>query len=204
MKFKLYSLLIIGFCILFSVFCSTNTYSQFRPNQVAGLKLWLRSDSLVSLNGSKVSQWNDCSGNGYNATQAIAANQPTLVNPVINNLPAVWYNGSSNYMTGGTISGLDTSSATVFIVASGDSVNASDEFRGLFSIPSHQFCLSWETNPSFQSLSFSNGGPYTNPPNKPLPYSGFPIKVLGVRKMKGVKLEQFFNNILGYSTTSGF
>lgn len=43
--------------------------------------LWLDATdaSTITLNGTTVSQWNDKSGNGRNATQSTAANQPTYV-----------------------------------------------------------------------------------------------------------------------------
>lgn len=46
---------------------------------VAGAKMWLDASdsSSVTTSGSSVSAWNDKSGNGNNATQATAANQPT-------------------------------------------------------------------------------------------------------------------------------
>ncbi|MFM6394347.1 MAG: hypothetical protein ACKPFH_18075 [Dolichospermum sp.] len=50
------------------------------PAQIS-TALWLDAadSSTITLNGSNVSQWNDKSGNGRNATQATAARQPTLV-----------------------------------------------------------------------------------------------------------------------------
>ena len=38
--------------------------------------LWLKADYGVVLNGTTVSQWNDISGNGNNATQATSSSQP--------------------------------------------------------------------------------------------------------------------------------
>ncbi len=56
----------------------------WRPSELgASLALWLDAEDTASitLNVNKVSQWNDKSGNGRNATQATAANQPTYVSP---------------------------------------------------------------------------------------------------------------------------
>ena len=64
----------------------------------ASLALWLDADdaSTITLNGSTVSQWDDKSGNGRNATQAVAANQPTYNLTGFNGKPAVvWPNVSS-------------------------------------------------------------------------------------------------------------
>jgi hypothetical protein len=62
------------------------------------MKIWLKSDSGVVLNGSTASQWTDLSGSGNNATQATSANQPTLQTNVINGLPALSFDGSTDFM----------------------------------------------------------------------------------------------------------
>lgn len=59
----------------------------------ASLALWLDADdaSTITLNGSKVSQWSDKSGNNRHAAQATAANQPTYTasNAVLAGKPSV-------------------------------------------------------------------------------------------------------------------
>ena len=51
----------------------------FSPTDISGCALWLDGGdaNTLTLNGSNVSQWNDKSGNGYNAAQATSTNQPT-------------------------------------------------------------------------------------------------------------------------------
>ena len=64
----------------------------WRPDELgASLALWLDAEDAASitLNGSTVSQWDDKSGNGRNATQAAAANQPAYNTSAINGKPAV-------------------------------------------------------------------------------------------------------------------
>jgi len=53
----------------------------FQPVDIAGCALWLDAadPSTVTLSGSNVTQWNDKSGNGYNATQATSGNRPVYV-----------------------------------------------------------------------------------------------------------------------------
>lgn len=53
--------------------------SSFIPTSIPGCQLWLdASDSTsVVLSGSNVTQWNDKSGNGNNATQTTANSRPT-------------------------------------------------------------------------------------------------------------------------------
>lgn len=52
--------------------------TAWTPAQIA-TALWLDANdaNTITLNGTTVSQWNDKSGNGRNATQATAASQPT-------------------------------------------------------------------------------------------------------------------------------
>lgn len=67
----------------------------------SALALWLDADdaSTITLNGSTVSQWDDKSGNGFNFTQAIAANQPAYVTNQLNGKPIV-RNVSGDFMFG--------------------------------------------------------------------------------------------------------
>ena len=62
-------------------FAERTNYS-LNPSQIAGCALWLDAADAnsVVLSGSNVSQWNDKSGNGSNATQVTAGNRPTYIN----------------------------------------------------------------------------------------------------------------------------
>ena len=62
----------------------------------SALALWLDANdaSTITLNGSTVSQWNDKSGNARNASQAIAANQPTYTPSGLNGKPVVTFDGA--------------------------------------------------------------------------------------------------------------
>jgi len=88
--------LYILFVIVASVIAINKTFSQTRPNKIAGLQLWLRADSNVVLNGNTVSAWNDCSGKGNNAIQSNPANQPIFTSNCIAGLPAIIFNGNSS------------------------------------------------------------------------------------------------------------
>jgi hypothetical protein len=58
----------------------------FDPRTISGLAVWLDASvsSSITLNGGNVSQWNDLSGNGRNATQATAASQPSYSTAALN------------------------------------------------------------------------------------------------------------------------
>jgi hypothetical protein len=63
-----------------------------------GPQMWLRSDFGIVSSAGAVSQWTDISGSNCVAIQSTPANQPTLITNAINNLPAVNFNGSSQYL----------------------------------------------------------------------------------------------------------
>jgi hypothetical protein len=66
----------------------------------SGLTLWLKADVGITTDGSgNVSQWNDQSPSGYNATQTTSTIRPAFVSNVMNGNPVVRLNGSSNYMS---------------------------------------------------------------------------------------------------------
>jgi hypothetical protein len=81
----------------------TNAHN-FLPTSLSLLKLWFdgADSSSMTLSGSSVSQWNDKSGNSFNATQSTGANQPTLVTNVLNGKSTVRFNGSTSYLSFGT------------------------------------------------------------------------------------------------------
>lgn len=91
----------------------------WRPNALAGsLALWLDAEDTASitLNGTTVSQWADKSGNGRNAAQSTAANQPTFATSGIFGKPSLGFDG--NDLMSGTWSPATASQATVAVVCS--------------------------------------------------------------------------------------
>jgi Concanavalin A-like lectin/glucanases superfamily len=73
--------------------------SAFTPASLSGLRLWLRSDMGITLNGSTVSAWDDQSGNGNNATQGTAANQPTYqATGYPGSKPGVLFDGADDFL----------------------------------------------------------------------------------------------------------
>ena len=93
----------------------------WRPDELgASLALWLDAEdtSTITLNGSTVSQWNDKSGNGRNATQATAVNQPTYSASGINGKPMVQGDNSNDILIGSFVVPR-TSDFTTVLVGSG-------------------------------------------------------------------------------------
>ena len=89
--------------------------AQSLPFPADNLQLWLRADS-VELTDGKVSRWYDLSPNQYEIVQTNAAARPTFAENALNGLPAVSFNGTSNYLAGGDILDLGTDSWTWLVV----------------------------------------------------------------------------------------
>lgn len=89
--------------------------AQSLPFPADNLQLWLRADS-VELTDGKVSRWFDLSPNQYEIVQTNAAARPAVSADALNGLPAVLFNGSSDYLTGGDILDFGTDSWTWFVV----------------------------------------------------------------------------------------
>jgi hypothetical protein len=67
------------------------------PNALPGLRLWLDAQDNATLiqSGGKVVQWNDKSGNGFNATQDDALRQPVVAGAAINGHAGVHFDGAA-------------------------------------------------------------------------------------------------------------
>lgn len=63
----------------------------------SSLVAWFKADAISGLgSGSRVSIWNDSSGNGFDATQPAGANQPIYVAGAMNGLPVVRFNATNS------------------------------------------------------------------------------------------------------------
>jgi hypothetical protein len=66
---------------------------------LSGMNLWLRADAGIDDGLAPISYWRDQSGLGNDATQLVSANEPTLVENVINGRPVVHFAATdSQYM----------------------------------------------------------------------------------------------------------
>ncbi len=91
-----------------------STYAKAQlPNTPA---LWLRADTGVTLTNNAVSTWLDISGNGNDVSQSVVSERPVIQRNVFNNLPAVFFRGTS--FLNNTISNAVTAGngRTVFVV----------------------------------------------------------------------------------------
>lgn len=87
--------------------------------------LWLDAEQLGLTDGDPVSTWGDVSGNGHDASQGVASNQPAYVaSSSFNSKPSVKFDGNDSIATS-AISELNTDEITWFVVAKSNSSSIS-------------------------------------------------------------------------------
>jgi hypothetical protein len=64
----------------------------------SGLKSWYKADNGAIVSSGSVTTWKDVSGSGSDASQSTSTAQPTYNSSAINGLPAVVFNGTSDYL----------------------------------------------------------------------------------------------------------
>lgn len=72
---------------------------SFSPDDIAGLVLWLKADSLALSDGDFVGTWEDSSAAGNDASNGFAGTIPTYQTNELNGLPVVRFDGSDNLTT---------------------------------------------------------------------------------------------------------
>lgn len=81
------------------------------PPDIAGLKLWLKADSIGLTDGTTITSWADSSSNGYNLTSGSA----TFKTNIVNGKPVVRFDGISNNLSASGSIGVSQPD-TIFIV----------------------------------------------------------------------------------------
>ena len=130
-------------------FKSSQANAIIDPSSIFGANLvaWYRGDSLVNTSGS-VGTWNDKTANGNNLT-ATGTAQPTYNSSSanFNNQPTASFNGTSNVLTKGGMSGGGTGSTyyvfTVFKITAGTALS---EIINIASVTANRTTLYMQTN----------------------------------------------------------
>lgn len=114
--------------IIISIFSKNVIFSQTGPAGVGTSSnnvLWLKADVGTSstINNTRISSWNDQSGNGISVTQTVAAQQPSFATNVINGMPAIQFDnvngaGINDKMIGPDSPILDNTSGYSFFTVS--------------------------------------------------------------------------------------
>lgn len=149
------------------------------------LRLWLRADRGVSLNGSTVSAWADQSSNNLNATQSTVANQPTFVssNSILNGLSSIRFDGTNDLLNGTLIPRFGSNSLSVFTVASGG--NQSTINAVMLSSGSSTTGWWFSRRASAGRIGVINNNNTLQGTTTTLPTSGFNFRLFGYNKNFG-------------------
>lgn len=100
----------------------------FSPDQIAGLKLWMKADSGTdtTTDDTEIGTWSDNSGFGLNAT-ASGADRPKYKANILNGKPVVLFEGA-DYLVTPTSHFTNTPAVTVIIVATATQSGVNDIF----------------------------------------------------------------------------
>lgn len=102
------------------------------PNDLSGLKLWFRANTIVGLgDGEAVQTWRDESGQGNDITQGTGAARPIYKTDILNGRPVVRFDGVDDYLEATSLGDMG-SSVTIFVVVKLSS--AGDTSQGLIEI----------------------------------------------------------------------
>ena len=173
-----------------------------------GVEQYLFNKYGNGLNQTGTYLWADQSGNGHNAGQTVAALEPQLVTNQLNGYPIYRFNGTSNVFNGDTISGLDNSSLSFFLVAKGYAQSgtlaaffeAKDSASGL-SIARHLY-FSGSLSVSNNSNDGYGGIPLLETSSGSFPNSGFPYTLMEGVKNLGSLAKLYINGSLAASSTN--
>ena len=170
-------------------------------NLPIGQRLWLRSDS-VEISGGKVAQWYDRSGNNNHALQASTAARPVRPSSSPNlAFPAIKFDGVDDFFTGTTLTGIQNTSMTTFILLNGYSQT---DNGGLITIGNLNQGFGLYRGTYYQRFTMlnnygSNSLVFDIP--DAMPNAGFPFKLYGMTKNFGVSAQMHGNGVTG-STNS--
>jgi hypothetical protein len=77
---------------------TSRTASAFSPTSIAGLKFWVKADTLSLANNDPVPTWADQSGSGNNAAQSSGTLQPIYKTNIQNGKPIVRFDGTDDFL----------------------------------------------------------------------------------------------------------
>jgi hypothetical protein len=151
------------------------------PSAISNLQLWLKADAGVIINSSAVSQWSDQSSVNNHCIQNTLVNRPTqVVNvPELNGNSAIRFDGTNDFLIGTTLSNINNSSFTIFVVANGESQSSS--IASLFSVNTASNGFYFTRRPSINKFSIFNQNATINS------ISNFPSIGYNYRLLSGIK-----------------
>jgi PKD repeat protein len=166
------------------------------------LRLWLRADNGVTVNGSSVNSWLDGSSNGLNAIQNTPANQPIYIptNNTLNQKPSIKFDGVNDVLTGSLIPRFNSNSLSVFVVGNGG--NQSTTNAVMFSSGASSTGWLFTRRASAGRIGVINNNNVLVGATTVLPNSGYDFKLFGYNKLFGTSAQIKVNGINEISSTT--
>jgi hypothetical protein len=115
----------------------------------ANNSFWLDANKLSLTSGDGVTIFSDVSGNSNDFEQFVSSKQPTYQTAIINGLPAVEFDGSSDFMRSGSISDLESANLTVFTVYQKANLQKQGIIGGNYTSNSKQWVSYCNSNDNF-------------------------------------------------------
>lgn len=131
----------------------------YEPDDIAGLHLWLKADSLSLNDGDAIATWTDSSGNGNDGTQATGSRQPTFKKSIVNGMPVVRCDGGDSLVIANTASH-DLATYSIFVVAkrtSGTGLIMGKSTTSFTDARRRKFNVSFSSNTNFRFGSGADG-----------------------------------------------
>lgn len=140
------------------LFVAIAASSGFRPDRIAGLKLWLDAGQNVTVTGSGVSLWGDSTGQGNDVAQGSDANRPALISSWRNGRPAIQGALGKNLRLDAFTSGALSQGNTVFAVTGWHTGSAAYLFDGAVDVAERHAVQTTATQARMYSgLNFNSG-----------------------------------------------
>lgn len=130
--------------------------TPFTPNSIPNNVLWLDASdtSTISQTGGSVSQWNDKSGNGNNATQGTGANQPITGTRTVNGLNVLDFDGTNDFLNlPSGVFGLSSGDNTIFLVFATDVIMTAQRLWLMTDSGSGRHTLQWGGDSTFSTAA---------------------------------------------------
>ena len=117
---------------MFFTYVNLGSTPPFVPTDIANCVLWLdASDSAtITETAGAVSQWNDKSTSGWNATQGTGAQQPTTNSRTLNILNVLYFDGGDRLDLPSGIYGVSAGPNTAFVVWATDATTTNQRLLG--------------------------------------------------------------------------
>ncbi len=130
-------------------FQKNQSLAKFNPSNYGTVLTWLKNGTGITLNAGNVSNWADQSGNGNDAIETSAANQPFYNTTGLNSFPTLDFDGNNDFLTFGTSLGKPANFTVIIIFKIPDISISNSYLCG---------CFSGDVNGLWGTIGVSPGG----------------------------------------------